>query len=362
MGALGPLHLRGHVARVPVVQGGMGVGVSRHRLAGTVAVCGGMGTLAAQGLGQVSSLHRPVTLKKRHDPHGLETLTQEVRAARDLAGDTGIVAANVMVAITHFKELVRAAIDGGVQALVCGAGLPLDLPAYAAGADHVALVPIVSSPRAVRLICRHWKEFHGRLPDGFVVEGPKAGGHLGFRREELERPDLQLEELVPRVLEELRRWSDEIPLIAAGGLWDHDDLTAMTGLGAAAGQLGTRFVTTDECDAAQGFKDLYLKVEPEDIVLIDSPVGLVGRVVRTELVERFARGDYPGFRCDYQCLHTCVAEKVHYCIADHLVDAALGKREGFYFVGTNGWRCREILPVAELMRRLVDGEPATTAC
>ena len=188
-----------------------------------------MGTLAAQGLGNVSTLPVPagtVRLRKREDPHGWDTLTQETRAALELADGRGVVAVNVMVAISHYARLVQAALAGGAQAIVSGAGVPLDLPGIVGDAD-VALVPIVSSPRALKLLCRHWKEFHhGRQPDAVVVEGPLAGGHLGFRREDLERPENQLEQLLPRVVEEARKWG-EFPVIAAGGVWDHADAARM---------------------------------------------------------------------------------------------------------------------------------------
>jgi nitronate monooxygenase len=338
---------------VPVVQGGMGVGISRHRLTGAVAAAGGMGTLAAQGLGGTSNLATR-TGRERDDPHGVDVLRAEVRAARDLAGDRGVVAVNVMVAITHYGDLVRAAVDSGAQAIVSGAGLPLDLPGHVGDAD-VALIPIVSSPRALFLICRHWQHFHGgRLPDAVVVEGPLAGGHLGFKREEIDAPQSSLEVLLPRVLEEARRWGD-FPVIAAGGVWDHGDARRMLGLGAGV-QLGTRFVVTEECDVDPYYKSLYLGLREQDIAIVRTPVGLWARVVRTPLIERFERGEYPGFKCHYQCLATCVAHQVRYCIADHLLDAARGDPEGFFFVGANGHRCREVLPVAELMRRLGSGE------
>jgi len=353
------VEIRGRMLSIPVVQGGMGVGISRFRLAGSVAQAGGMGTLAAQGLGSASTLRLPpdtVRLRKRDDPHGWDTVTAETRAARDLAGDRGLVAVNIMVAITHYPRLVQAAVAGGAQAIVSGAGVPLDLPKIVGDAD-VALIPIVSSPRALRLLCRHWKELcGGRAPDAVIVEGPLAGGHLGFKREDLERPENRLEELVPRIVEEARRWGD-FPVIAAGGVWDRDDARAMLALGAAAVQLGTRFVVTDECDVDPYYKKLLCRTKKDDITIVDSPVGMAARVVRTPLIERFERGDYPGFKCHYQCLETCVAEKVHYCIADHLLDAARGDANGFFFVGANGHRCREVLPVSELMRRLSEGEP-----
>ncbi len=348
---LKPIEIRGRLLNAPVVQGGMGVGVSRFRLAGSVAAAGGMGTLAAQGLGAITGEENAA---KKSDPHGLASIERETRAARDLAGERGIVAVNVMVAITQYAEAVRAAIAGGAQAIVSGAGLPLSLPAIVEGVD-VALIPIVSSPRALKIICRHWQENHGRLPDAVVVEGPLAGGHLGFKREELELPENQLERLVPRIVEEAWRWGD-FPVIAAGGIWDHDDAQRMISAGASAVQLGTRFIATDECDVADGFKQQLLKTRREDITLIDSPVGLVGRVIRTPLIERIERKERIPFKCEYRCLEVCNAAKVRYCIADQLLLAARGAPEGLFFVGANGWRCREILPVAGLVRRLCEGE------
>lgn len=354
--ALRPIEIRGRTLDAPVVQGGMGVGVSRFRLAGSVAAAGGMGTLAAQGLGALSTIRpQSLTRGKHVDPHGLDAVTAETRAARDLAGGRGLVAVNVMVAVTHYADVVRAAIAGGAQAIVSGAGLPLDLPAIAGGAD-VALVPIVSSARALKIICRHWKEQHDRVPDAVVLEGPLAGGHLGFKRAEIDSPAHQLDALIPAVVEEARRWGD-FPVIAAGGVWDHEDAARVIALGAGGVQLGTRFIVTDECDADARYKDLLLRTKPEDITLIDSPVGLVGRALRTPLVERIERGERIPFKCHYQCLEICSASKVSYCIADHLVNAARGEPHGLYFVGASGWRCREILPVRELVRRLQHGEP-----
>ena len=359
MGArdLPPIEIRGRLLDLPVVQGGMGVGISRYRLAGSVAACGGMGTLAAQGLGAASTLPTEpgAPARRRHeDPHGLAAITRETRAAVELAGGRGVVAVNVMVAVTHFPELVQAALDGGAQAIVCGAGLPLNLPAMAAGHD-VALIPIVSSARALKLVCRHWSTFHdGRLPDAVVVEGPQAGGHLGFSIDEVDDPERELRRLVPQIVEEAARWGG-FPVIAAGGVWDHADARELLGVGAGAVQLGTRFVVTEECDVEPHYKALYLAASREDITLVRTSVGLVGRVLRTPLIERFAREDYPGFKCHYQCLRSCHAHEVRYCIADHLLDAARGDPDGFYFVGSNGWRCDEILPVAELMSRLASG-------
>ncbi len=338
----------------------MGVGVSRWRLAGSVAACGGMGTLAAQGLGQASDLPIPIDeaqARRRDDPHGVRAVVRETQAALQRADGRGIVAVNIMVAITHFEALVAAALEGGADAIVCGAGLPLKLPTLVGDRD-VALIPMVSSARALRSLCRYWTTFSdGRLPDAVVVEGPKAGGHLGFSEAQIDDPAFQLEALVPEVVAEAARWGD-IPVIAAGGVWDHQDAWTLFDLGARAVQLGTRFVITEECDVDPGFKQRYLACGPDDITLTRTPVGLLGRVIRGPLLAAFERGEFPGFKCHYRCISSCVAHEVRYCIADHLLDAARGDEMGFYFVGTNGWRCRDLLPVAELMRRLAEGEAA----
>ena len=337
--------------RVPIVQGGMGVGISRWRLAGSVARCGGMGTLAAQGLGQVTDLvpHSDA----RSDPHGLDAVRAEIEAAQRESRGEGAVAINIMMAISHFDSLVKVSVEAGADAIVVGAGLPMDLPDKVSGST-VALIPIVSSARAARTITRYWQDQYGRVPDAVVVEGPKAGGHLGFSQEQLNAPECQLEALVPDVVEALRPYGD-IPVVAAGGIWDRGDIDAVMALGARAVQLGTRFVATHECDAAQHFKDLLVRCGADDITVLKTSVGLLGRVIRSSLIERFGRGEYPGFKCHYQCLKTCVAPSVRYCLADHLKDAAEGKEEGFYFVGSNGWRVDQVFSVEELMRRLVEG-------
>jgi nitronate monooxygenase len=346
-----------HTARVPVVQGGMGVGISRWKLAGTVALHGGMGTLAAQGLGQVTDL--VPRSDKRKDPHGLDAVKAEIHAAKALAAGNGIVAINIMMAISHFDALVEAAVEAGVDAIVTGAGLPMDLPHKVADA-RVALVPIVSSARAARTLTRYWADQYGRLPDALVVEGPLAGGHLGFTAEQVDAPEFQLEPLVRGVVAAVAEHGD-VPVIAAGGIWDRADAQVALGWGARGVQLGTRFVATHECDAAEHFKQLLLRCRREDITVTRTSVGLLGRVMRTPLIQRFEAGDFPGFKCHYQCLKSCVAHQVHYCLADHLRDAAQGQENGFYFVGANGWRVREVLSVQELMHRLQHGEPATVA-
>jgi len=342
----GLLQIRGRTLR-PVVQGGMGVGISRWRLAGSVAAGGGMGTLAAQGLGRTSALHRPDAAKQWIDPHGVETLGHEVRAALDHAGGNGLVAVNIMVAISHYHELVRSAVDAGAHAIVTGAGLPMDLPDTVGDAD-VALIPIVSSARALRSICRYWEIEYGRRPDAVVVEGPKAGGHLGYKEEQLDDPAFQLESIVPQVAEIARSFGG-FPVIAAGGIWDAADAARMADHGASAVQLGTRFVATAECDVHPHYKQLMVDATADDLVVLRTPVGMPGRVLRTPLIERFLNKDFDKFKCHFRCLSICDAPKVSYCIADHLIAAAEGDPDGFYFAGVNATRVQGIETVAAIL-------------
>ncbi len=325
----------------------MGVGISRWRLTGSVAAAGGVGTLAAQGLGRVSDLHRPDAARKWIDPHGIDTLAHEVRAALELAGGQGLVAVNVMVAISHFEELVRAAVQAGAHAIVSGAGLPMDLPGTVGDAD-VALIPIVSSARALRSICRYWEIEYGRRPDAVVVEGPKAGGHLGYKEEQLDDPAFQLEAILPQVAEIAATFGG-FPVIAAGGVWDHHDAARLAQHGADAVQLGTRFVATDECDVHPHYKELMVRATAEDLVVLRTPVGMPGRVLRTPLIERFLAQDFDRFKCHFRCLSVCDAPKVSYCIADHLIAAAEGDPDGFYFAGTNAVRVERIESVAAVL-------------
>jgi len=340
------LKIRDHTVR-PVVQGGMGVGISRWKLAGSVAAAGGVGTLAAQGLGRVSDLHRPEAAKKWIDPHGVETLAHEVRAAKKRANGNGLVAVNVMVAISHYHELVRSAVEAGADAIVVGAGLPMDLPDTVGAAD-VALIPIVSSARALRSICRYWDIEYGRRPDAVVVEGPKAGGHLGYKEEQLDDPAFQLEAVVPQVADIAASFGS-FPVIAAGGVWDHVDAARLAQHGASAVQLGTRFVATDECDVHPHYKQLMVNATDDDLVVMRTPVGMPGRVLRTPLIERLLAKDFDRFKCHFRCLSICDAHKVSYCIADHLIAAAEGDPDGFFFAGVNASRVERIESVAEVL-------------
>lgn len=339
------------VAEFPLVQGGMGVGISLANLAAAVANCGGVGVIS----GVETGFYRIDYLRDKRRAN-LEALVEQIRKAREQSPG-GVLGVNIMVAINNFEETVRMAIQAGIGIIFSGAGLPLQLPELAQG-SNVKLAPIVSSARAAALICKHWERKHSRFADAMVVEGPKAGGHLGFSQQELEHPeDYALEKLVPAVVEAVKPFEDKcgrpIPVIAAGGIWTGQDIGRMLRLGAAGVQMATRFVTTHECDASLAFKQEYLRAKPDDIVLIKSPVGMIGRAIRNTFLDRVAAGEWRPIRCAYNCLRPCKPKESPYCIAAALIHAQRGELgQGFAFAGVNAWRANKLQSVREIFQEL----------
>jgi nitronate monooxygenase len=284
-------------------------------------------------------------------------LCKEIRRARELS--TGILGVNIMVALSNFGELVKTALDEGVDLIFSGAGLPLDLPHYRRGGDRTKLVPIISSGRAARIIAKRWTERYDYPPDAVVVEGPRAGGHLGFKLEQIGDPAYALESLLAGVLSEIKPFEVKagrpIPVIAGGGIYTGADIYRVLQLGASGVQMATRFVTTHECDASARFKDAYIRATPEDLVIIKSPVGMPGRAVRNQFIEDLNAGKKVHFTCPYHCIVTCDCATSPYCIALALIDAQRGRMEhGFAFAGENAHRATEILSVKDLMATLLD--------
>lgn len=338
------------VARLPIVQGGMGVGVSLSSLASAVANSGGVGVLSAIGLGFMQAKAGPNLLESC-----MEALRKEIRKTRALT--SGILGMNVMVASTNFEREVDIAIEEGIDILFAGAGLPMDLPGRLIAGAKTKLVPIVSSARAAAMLIKRWRERHGYVPDAMVVEGPLAGGHLGFRREQIDDPAYALEALVPQVLEETKKaeqaYGKEIPLIAAGGIFTGEDIAKYLGMGAAGVQMGTRFVATEECDASDAFKQAYIQCGQEDIEIIESPVGLPGRAVRGRFLQDIEEGKCRPVACPFQCLKTCDYKKTPYCICMALIQAQKGNLDkGFAFAGHNAYRIHNIVPVRDLLDEL----------
>lgn len=344
--------IAGRTLTVPILQGGMGVGVSLGRLAGSVAAHGGMGTVSTAGIGYDDPDFDT-------DPTGanLRALERHISMAKELSQGAGLVAINAMVATVQYADSIRTAIKAGVDAIVSGAGLPLDLPALAEGAN-VALAPIVSGARAASLICRTWDKRYGRTPDFVVVEGIEAGGHLGFSPEQaINGTAPLLETLVSEVLEVLRPFAEKygraIPIFAAGGVFTGQDIAKYTRLGAAGAQIATRFIATRECDASQGYKDVILAAGSEDVQIVQSPVGMPGRAVRTPLLERLAAGVKPSTTRCMHCLTPCNPSTAPYCISRALIEAVRGNyEEGLFFCGSNVGRVNEMTDVNHLMDTL----------
>ena len=362
--SLNALKIGKYTIEYPIVQGGMGLGISWDKLAGTVSLEGGLGVISSVGTGYYNSNHfskkninsRPFEAENFYSKEGLNAI---VANARKICGDKPL-AMNILYAINDYERVIKDSCEAGVDIIITGAGLPANMPEFTADYPDVALVPIVSSAKALKIICKRWTQRYNRLPDAIVVEGPLSGGHQGFTYEQCSQEEYQLENLIAPIKEEIKLWGD-FPLIAAGGVWDHNDILKMIALGADGVQMGTRFIGTHECDADQNFKDVLLKATKEDIQLFKSPVGYPARGVRTNLIQMVEKREGPAIRCISNCVSPChrgqEAKAVGYCIADRLSDAYMGKTEtGLFFTGANGYKLNEIISVKELIAKLVHGE------
>lgn len=336
---------------LPIIQGGMGVQVSSSSLASAVSNEGALGVIAAAALGEENQDGR-YDYKER----SRISLVKIIRNTREMTKRPFGV--NIMCALTNYDDLVDTAQQESVDVIISGAGLPLRLPSLIKN-DKTKLVPIVSSARAAHIICSVWQRRYKRSPDAIVVEGPLAGGHLGYSREELHDSEhFNLENILQEVLSAIREFGGRgvtIPVIAAGGIFDGKDISRVIRLGASGVQMATRFVCTHECDASLEYKKAYLSAKEEDIVIIQSPVGMPGRVVSNEFVKRISKGERIDFSCDYQCLSTCNPKEVNYCIFKALVNAARGNLDkGFVMCGSNAYRIKKIISVKELIAELVE--------
>lgn len=345
------LKIGGLTVPVPIIQGGMGVGISLSGLAAAVANEGGIGVISAAGL---SLIHRNPALGFLEA--NIEGLKKEIRNAKEKT--RGIVGVNIMVAMSNYADLVRTAISEKADIIFSGAGMPLDLPAFLKPGSNTKLAPIVSSGRAARLICDKWQTQHNYLPDCIVVEGPKAGGHLGFRREQLEDANYSLEELVPDVVREVKYFEDkyqkEIPVIAAGGIYTGEDIFNIMQKGARGVQMGSRFVTTEECDASMVFKQAYINATEGDMEIIQSPVGMPGRAINNGFLEKVKQGLKMPVKCPFHCIKTCEVSSSPYCIIKALYNSYKGNMDGGYaFGGSNAYLATKITTVKEIFRELV---------
>lgn len=337
-------------ARLPIIQGGMGVGISLSGLASAVANEGGVGVISSAGLGLIYK-----DKAKSVAEAAIEGLKEELRKARTKT--EGIIGVNIMVAMTNFTDMVRTAIKEGADIIFSGAGLPLNLPSFLTEGAKTKLVPIVSSARAAKLLCKKWWSEYNYMPDAIVVEGPKAGGHLGYKESQIFDEEFSLERTLPDVVESVNefasRYDRHIPVIAAGGIYTGEDIYNIMSLGASGVQMGTRFVTTDECDANIAFKQAYINASQQDIEIIQSPVGMPGRAVRGSFLDSVKDGLKKPKQCAFNCIKTCDVINSPYCIMLALYNAFKGRLEhGYAFAGANAWRAEKIETVKNLMHTL----------
>lgn len=370
---LKPLKIGNLVAKHPVIQGGMGVGVSLSSLAGAVAKAGGIGIISTAQIG-----FKDQDFGKNPMAANLRAIHSELKKAREKAPQ-GILGFNIMVATKEYASYVKEAVKAGADVIISGAGLPIDMPKFVAEAENenggsekkerrTMIAPIVSSVKSALVICRMWDRKYHTAPDFVVVEGPCAGGHLGFSREQLaelgadtdhvaetfDEPayDKEIRGIIETVKSFAEKYKKHIPVITAGGIFDHKDVLHQFALGAEGIQAATRFVTTEECDADIAYKEAYINAKEEDIVIVKSPVGMPGRAIKNKFLERVAQGPVKVERC-FRCLEHCNQAETPYCITKALINAAEGKiDEALLFCGSNAYRCEKIETVPEVMAAL----------
>jgi NAD(P)H-dependent flavin oxidoreductase YrpB (nitropropane dioxygenase family) len=338
---------------LPIVQGGMGVGVSMWRLASAVANNGGIGVISGvePGFGLSGYLRNKKEANR-------EALAYNIRKARQ-ASPSGVIGVNIMTALNDFEEMVQTAVREKIDIIFSGAGLPLKLPSLVR--DSITrIAPIVSSAKAAAVLCKHWDRKYNYLPDAIVVEGPRAGGHLGFTFEQLKNiAEYPLTRLVEEVLLAIKpfeeKYSKSIPVIAGGGIYDGDDAVGVLSAGASGFQMATRFVATYECDVSQEFKNQYINAEKDDVIIIKSPVGMPGRAIRNNFLTDVEAGIKKPFKCLSNCLRSCNPAKSPYCIADALINAQQGNLlGGFAFAGDNVYRVNRMSHVKDIINEIID--------
>ena len=347
------VQIKNKTLKLPIIQGGMGIGISLSRLAGNMAKLGGMGVLSAAHPGY----KHPDFLKEPLDTN-LNEMKNEIKKAKKIANGNGLVACNLMVAMNNYNMMVQAVIAGGADAIISGAGLPLDLPRYTKG-HEIAICPIVSSGRALKLILRTWDRKYQTTADFIVLEGSNAGGHLGFKDEELRNHTCHsLEALLAEVLEVKKEYEEkynhEIPVFVAGGVYDGKEVVHYMNKGASGVQMATRFICSEECDADYQYKEAFVNAKKEDVVLVKSPVGMTARALNNSFVQKVNKGQkIEKTRC-FNCIKTCDPKITPYCITEALIRAVQGDVEdGLIFCGAKAYLNHEIKPLKEIVEDIL---------
>ena len=340
------------IAKFPIVQGGMGIGVSLGNLAGNVARIGGVGTISAAQIG-----FRDELFKTNPKEANLKAIDEEYKKAREIA-PKGIIGFNIMVAMKYYTDYVQRAIRAGADFIVSGAGLPLDLPAYVQGCK-TKIAPIVSTAKSAKVILKSWDRKYKRTADMVVIEGPKAGGHLGFTNEQLEHYTKdtykqEVADIMMAVKEYEEKYNYHIPVILGGGISTGEEAQEAFSLGVDAIQVASRFITTQECDADIKYKQAYIQAKESDIAVIKSPVGLPGRALLNKFTRQSAKGEkFPPKKCK-ECLQRCNPREIPYCITERLIAAAKGEvEEALLFCGANAYEATKIETVKDVINSLL---------
>lgn len=375
MEELKPLVIGDLTVEKPIIQGGMGVGISLHRLAGSVAKAGGMGIISAAQIG-----FKEPDFAKNPEEANARAIHKEMKLAREISPE-GAIGFNIMVATRHYDQWVKEAVKAGADIIISGAGLPVSLPEHVEEAyremggvpgRRIKLAPIVSSAKSAMVICKMWDRKCHMAPDLVVVEGPLAGGHLGFSLDQLTQYgadtadvpatydqaayDKEVQAVIKVVKEYGDKYQKHIPVVTAGGIYTHEDVMHQLSLGAEGVQVATRFVTTEECDAPEVYKQAYIQARKEDIVITKSPVGMPGRAIRNPFLIAVGQGNRPAIPHCYRCLERCDIAKIPYCITQSLVNAARGDVDtALLFCGSNAYLADKISTVDEVMESLLNG-------
>lgn len=348
---LKPLNIDGLIAKYPIVQGGMGVGISLDRLAGNVALAGGVGIISTAQIG-----FREPGYDEKPLETNLAAIKKYIDKAREIANG-GVIGVNIMVATRHYEEYVKAAVKAGVDLIVSGAGLPTMLPELVKN-TKTKIAPIVSSVKSAKVICKLWDRHYSKAPDMVVIEGPKAGGHLGFSKDEVENItdeeyDKEIVAIKQVVDEYADKYSKHIPVIFGGGVYDKNDVEHYMSLEIDGVQMGTRFVTTYECDASDEYKQSYINAKKEDIRIVKSPVGMPGRAIYNDFMAKSETETFKLKKC-HQCIATCKGKDIPYCITDALVNAANGDVDNaLLFCGAKAYKATKLEHVSDIFSEIV---------
>lgn len=344
-----PLKIGNLTSRLPIIQGGMGVGVSLSNLASAVTNAGGIGIISSAQIGFKEDDFETNPLEAN-----LRALKKHIKLAKEKCNN-GIIGVNVMVATNEYAKYIKTAIESGIDLIISGAGMPTMLPKLAKG-SKVKLAPIVSSLKGTKVILKLWDRHDKTTPDMIVVEGPKAGGHLGFKKENLQEAcknfDTEIVEIINHVKEYEEKYNKEIPVVAAGGIFSGEDIAKYLSLGASGVQMATRFVATEECDASKAFKDSYVNATADNVGIVKSPVGMPGRAILNPFIKKTLEGNIKVSKC-FNCLIPCNPSNTPYCITEALINAVKGDLDnGLIFCGENVSKIKEITTVKNLMVEL----------